>query len=90
MTIESAMIYVDTLTVGGYTDWRLPNAHEAFSIMDLSANNPALDLNAFAPTDAEYWWTSDRQANDSNKGVGDNAGGGIGNHPKSETIGAGG
>ena len=90
MTIESAMIYVDTLTVGGYTDWRLPNAHEAFSIMDLSANNPALDLNAFAPTDAEYWWTSDRQANDSNKVWVTNAGGGIGNHPKSETISAGG
>lgn len=90
MTIESARIHVDTITVGGYSDWRLPNAQEAFSIMDLSANNPALDLNAFAPTDAEYWWTSDRQANDSNKVWVTNAGGGIGNHLRTETISAGG
>lgn len=90
MTVASAAHYVDTLTLAGYTDWRLPGAHEAFSIMDLSANNPAIDLSAFAPTEAEYWWTSDRQANDTNKVWVTNAGGGIGNHAQSETISAGG
>lgn len=90
MTIGSAEAYVDTLTLAGYLDWRLPNAHEGFSIMDLAHNNPALDLTAFATTDAQYWWTSDRQANDSNKVWVTNAGGGIGNHPMNETISAGG
>jgi hypothetical protein len=90
MTIENAAIYCDTLTLAGYTDWRLPNAHESFSILNHQHSNPALDLAVFSTTVAEYWWTSDRQANDSNKVWVTNAGGGIGNHPKSETISAGG
>ncbi len=90
MTVESAEVYVDTLTLAGHTDWRLPTAHEAFSIMDLAHNNPALDPDAFAPTVAEYWWSSDHQANDANRIWVTNAGGGIGNHLKSETISAGG
>ena len=34
MTIENAIIYCNTLTLGGYTDWRLPNCHELFSILN--------------------------------------------------------
>ncbi len=90
MTYESAILYCDTLTLGGFTDWRLPNAHEAFSILDQQNNNPAIDINAFTTSAAEYWWTADRQVNDSTKIWVTNAGGGIGNHPKSETISAGG
>ncbi len=89
MTIENAMLYCDTLTLGGYSNWRLPNAHEGFSILNLQKANPALDGNVFVNTGAEYWWTSDRQANDVNKIWATNAGGGIGNHPKTETISAG-
>jgi hypothetical protein len=90
MTIENAILYCDTLSLGGYTDWRLPNAHESFSILNHQYTNPALDAAVFTSTLAEYWWTSDRQANDSNKIWVTNAGGGIGNHPKTETISAGG
>lgn len=90
MTFENALIYTDTLTLGGFTNWRLPNAHEAFSILNLQNNNPALDISFFTKTLAEYWWTSNRQVNDSTKIWVTNAGGGIGNHPKSETISAGG
>ena len=90
MTIENAVIYCDTLTLGGYTDWRLPTAHEAFSINNLQYVNPALDTNVFNKTPAQYWWTSNRQANDSSVVWVTNAGGGIGNHPKSETVSAGG
>ena len=90
MTIENATIYCDTLTLGGYSDWRLPTAKEAFSINNLQYVNPALDTNVFTKNDAQYWWTSNRQANDSSYVWVTNAGGGIGNHPKSETVSAGG
>jgi hypothetical protein len=90
MTYANAKIYCDTLTLGGYTDWRLPNAHESFSILNHQYANPSLDLTVFSPTSAEYWWTGTLQSNDSNKVWVTNAGGGIGNHPKTETISAGG
>jgi hypothetical protein len=49
-----------------------------------------MNTTVFPATQAEYWWTSDRQFNDSSKVWVTNAGGGIGNHPKAETISAGG
>jgi hypothetical protein len=90
MTIEKARSYCDTLTLGGFVNWRLPNAQEGFSILNLQNNNPALNTIYFPNTNAEYWWTSESQANDSNKIWVTNSGGGIGNHPKTETISAGG
>lgn len=90
MTIENATIYCDTLTLAGYTDWRLPNAYESFSIMDHQRSNPAIDTAYFKKTDAEYWWTGIRLVNDSTKVWVTNWGGGIGAHPKSETVSAGG
>ncbi len=90
MTFENALNYADTSTLAGYTDWRLPNAIEAFSILNFQTQNPTVDLNYFIKTNAEYWWTSDLQVNDNSKVWVTNAGGGIGNHAKSETISAGG
>lgn len=90
MTIENAVIYCDTLTLGGFTDWRLPTAHEAFSIQNMQYTNPSLNTTVFPVTGAEYWWSSNKQANDATKVWCTNAGGGIGNHPKTETISAGG
>ena len=89
MTFENALNYADTSTLGGYSDWRLPNAIEAFSILNFQTQNPTVDLNYFIKTNAEYWWTSDLQVNDNSKVWVTNAGGGIGNHAKSETISAG-
>jgi hypothetical protein len=90
MTIENAVKYCDTLTLGGFTNWRLPTPHEAFSILNLQNNKPALDTKFFTKTAAEYWWTSAKQSDDVSKIWCTNAGGGVGNHPKSETISAGG
>ena len=90
MTIQSAINYCNNLSLGGHSDWRLPNAHESFSILNEQNTNPALNSSVFTTTLAEYWWTSTRQANDTNKVWATNAGGGIGNHPKTETISAGG
>ena len=90
MTVESAATYVTALRLNGYSDWRLPTAHEGFSILNHQNNNPALNTTYFTATAAEYWWTSDKQVGDANKIWCTNAGGGIGNHPKSETVSAGG
>ncbi len=90
MTYENAVLYCDTLTLGGYTDWRLPTAQELFSIHLFDANNPALNTTIFTKTTAEYWWSSDKQAGNASIIWATNAGGGIGNHPKTETLSAGG
>ena len=90
MSIEKARIYADTLTLTGFTDWRLPTAHEGFSILNMDKLNPALDIAFFTNTGAEYWWTSDVRFDDATKIWATNSGGGIGAHPKTETIGAGG
>jgi hypothetical protein len=90
MTIENARKYCDTLTLGGYTNWRLPRVNEAYSILNHQNTNPALDANVFIKNAAQYWWTGDVQFNDSQKIWCTNAGGGIGNHPKAETVSAGG
>lgn len=90
MKIENAKIYCDTLSLGSFTDWQLPTALEAYSILNLQQLNPSIDVSYFTNTNAEYWWTSQTQANDTNKIWSTNAGGGIGNHPRTETISAGG
>ncbi|MEI7851423.1 MAG: DUF1566 domain-containing protein [Kiritimatiellales bacterium] len=90
MTWESAATYASTNNVGGYTDWRLPTAHELYSITKQGAINPAINTNYFTVTAAQYWWTRDQRADSSNYVWAVNAGGGIGAHPKTETLSAGG
>ena len=38
--------------------WRLPNAKELASLLDLRQNNPAIDSSAFPSTPSELFWTS--------------------------------
>lgn len=90
MTFENALIYCNTLTFAGYSDWRLPSPKESFSILNQQYSNPATNTTFFTITAADYWWTNTFQVNDSNKVWVTNAGGGIGNHPKTETLSAGG
>lgn len=90
MTIENAEAYCDTLSLGGHSDWRLPTIYEAVSILNFQNVNPPLDTKVFTKTGADYWWTSQKQANDVTRAWETNAGGGIGSHPKDETVSAGG
>ncbi len=90
MTFESAATYCANLVLGGKDDWRLPTGIELFSLNNYDNLNPALNTVYFTKTLAEYWWTSEVQTGDASKVWVVNAGGGIGNHPKSETISAGG
>lgn len=90
MTFDNAITYCSSLNLGGYSDWRLPSPIEAFSILNLQRNNPALNTTYFPSSGAEYWWTNTLQVGDNSKVWCTNSGGGIGNKPKSETISAGG
>jgi sugar lactone lactonase YvrE len=90
MTWEMASSYAQTNRVGNQSDWRLPTARELFGIMNHGMLNPALDTNVFTLTAAEHWWTSEADLSDSNRVWVVNAGGGLGPHPKNETLSAGG
>jgi hypothetical protein len=90
MTFENAVTYCNSLMLGGYSGWRLPTPIESYSILIHQNSNPAINTNFFTLTTAEYWWTSVFENNSTTKVWCTNAGGGIGNHPKIETISAGG
>ncbi len=90
MTYDQALNYTDTLTLGGFSDWRMPTVHELFSLHYFEANNPALNTTIFPKTTAEYWWSKDKQADNAANIWATNAGGGAGQHPKTETLSAGG
>ena len=54
----SAIDYCEnTLTLGGYDDWRLPNKKELLSIVDRSKYNPALS-GVFQNFSSGYYWSS--------------------------------
>jgi formylglycine-generating enzyme required for sulfatase activity len=90
MTWENAAAFCGNLTLANLTGWRLPTSIELFSINNYNHLNPALNPVYFTTTQAEYWWTSETQSDDATKVWVVNAGGGIGAHPKSETISSGG
>ena len=90
ISFDNAASYCKSLTLGGHIDWRLPVSAELFDINNFDQVNPALNTLYFTKTLADYWWTSDLRADEANDVWVVNAGGGIGAHPKSETISAGG
>ncbi len=85
MTWESATNYPASLSLGSYSDWRLPSCHELYSITMQGTVNPAINTNYFPATLAGYWWSRDIQVDNTGNVWVVNAGGGIGNHAKSES-----
>ncbi len=76
MDWSDALNYCEDLSLGGYTDWRLPNAHELEYIVDYSrspvtTNSPAIDpifttssiTNEAGQKDWPYFWTGTTHAN---------------------------
>ena len=59
----TAITYCEGLDYGGQTDWRLPNAKELFSLIDLGRSSPALPAgHPFLGSPAGYYWSSSTYA----------------------------
>jgi pimeloyl-ACP methyl ester carboxylesterase len=62
MTWGSALSYCEDLSLGGHSDWRLPNIKELESITDDTRLNPAIDTNFFPNAVASNYWSSTTSA----------------------------
>ncbi len=58
MNWSNALEHCENFSLGGYTDWRLPNLKELSAILDLSRRNPAIDGKAFPDTLPANYWSS--------------------------------
>ena len=54
---DTAATYCSNLTLGGYSDWRLPSNNELIYIIDRSKSNPAID-STFQNIVSNYYWSS--------------------------------
>ncbi len=52
-----AIEYCETLTLGEYGDWRLPNINELTSLVDDTTHNPAID-SIFEYTESKKYYSS--------------------------------
>ncbi len=64
-TWDESKAYCETLTLGNYLDWRLPDAHELESIVNAGYNDPAIDADEFDCISADYWSSDSRAPNGS-------------------------
>ena len=56
---SSAISYCEGLTLGGRSDWRLPNINELGSIIDYTKSiNPNINSTAFPNTQSNNYWSS--------------------------------
>lgn len=60
---EDALMYCEELTLGGRSDWRLPNRNELVSLIDNGQFNVALPPNhPFAEVQTYYYWSATTSA----------------------------
>ena len=63
-TWQDALVYCQELSLGGKSDWRLPNKNELFSIVDMSKYRPAIS-SVFTNVTSDNYWSSTSYASDS-------------------------
>jgi len=62
-TWTAAIDYCEALTLGGHTDWKLPNKKELLSIVDYATYSLAMS-SVFQNTSSSNYWSSTTDAND--------------------------
>jgi len=55
---DTAATYCSELTLGGYTDWRLPTVEELRGIADYGKTIPAIDTTYFQNVTSSHYWSS--------------------------------
>ena len=58
ITWEQALTYADSLTLSGFTDWRLPNIKELQSLNDETRINPSVNNTFFTNIATNKYWSS--------------------------------
>ncbi len=58
----NAINYCPSLSLGGFSDWRLPNVKELSSIVDSTVYNPAINVTYFTGTQSHLYWSSTSSA----------------------------
>ena len=58
MVVTNALAFCNTLSLGQYSDWRLPNIKELTSIIDYDRYNPSIDTIYFPNAHAAGYWSS--------------------------------
>jgi hypothetical protein len=66
---EQALAVCESLNLGGYTDWRLPNIKELLSLVDFSRHSPAINKTYFPNTIGGFtnmldYWSATPTASD--------------------------
>jgi hypothetical protein len=57
-TWATAKTYCESLTLAGYSDWRLPSVRELSTLVDPRTSQPAIERTIFPSTPADKFWTA--------------------------------
>lgn len=67
MSWQQSLAYCEDMELAGYTDWRLPNAHELQSIVDNTRYNPSINTDYFPSTASTFYYSSTTKNNSTAK-----------------------